>query len=134
MLDIDFGSAGHDNLEPRGLCGCIGQDLQETWATPRVTALVKRVNNKDESVLWLARKGADEIREERAFHRLRSKVRVFAKVFCYDFSEGGEEYGESVDESGEDVSGLAQIRVVSPTEKGASKVVSLMKACADRMG
>ena len=134
MLDIDFGSAGHDNFEPRGLCGCIGQDLQKTRATPRVTTLVKRVNDKDECVLRLARKGADEFKEERAFHRLWSKVRVFAKVFCYNCSEGGEEYGEFVDEGGKDVSGLAQIWVVSPTEKGASKVVSLMKACTDRMG
>ena len=134
MLDIDFGSACHDNLEPRGLCGCIGQDLQETWATPRVTTLVKRVNNKDESVLRVARKGADEIKEERAFYRLWSKVRVLAKVFRYNRSEGREEYGEFVDECGEDVPGHAQIRVVSPTEKCASKVVSLMKACTDRMG
>ena len=55
-------------------------------------------------------------------------------MFCYNRSEGGEENGEFVDESGEDVSGVAQIRVVSPTEKGASKVVSLMEACTDRMG
>ena len=96
-----------------------------------ITALIKCVNNKDESVLRVARKGADEIKEERAFHRLRSEVRVLAKVFCYDGSKWGEEYGEFVDEGREDVYGLAQIRVVPPAEKRSSKVVSLMKTCAD---
>ena len=134
MLDIDFGSAGDDNLQPRSLCGCIGQDLQETWATPSVATLVECVNDKDKSVLWVARKGADEINEERAFHRLWSKIWVVAKVFCYNGSKRGEEYGEFVDESGEDVYGLAQIRVVPPAEKRSSEVVSLVKACADRMG
>ena len=134
MLDIDFGSAGDDNLEPWGLCGCIGQDLQDTWATSGITTLVKCVNDKDESVLRVARKGEDETKEERAFHRLRSKVWVFAKVFCYNGSKRGEEYGEFIDESRKDASGLAQIRVVPPAEKGSSKVLSLMKACTDRMG
>jgi len=133
MLDIDFGSARDDNLEPWGLCGCIGQDPQETWAAPMVTTLVKRVNNKDESVIWVARKGADEIKEESAVHRLRSKVWVLAKVFCYNGPERGEEYGEFVDESREDVSGLTQIWVVPPAEEGSSKLFSLMKACTDRM-
>jgi hypothetical protein len=68
MLDIDFGSAGDDYLEPRGLCGRICQDPQKTWATTVVTTLVKRVNNKNESVLRVARKGANEIKEERAVH------------------------------------------------------------------
>jgi len=134
MLDIDFGSACDDNLEPRSLCGCICQDPQETWATTRVTTLVERVNNKDESVIWVARKGVDEIKEESAVHRIRSEVWVFAKVFCYNGSERGEEYGEFVDESREDVSGLAQIWVVPPAEEGSSKLFSLMKACAERMG
>jgi len=44
------------------------------------------------------------------------------------------EYCEFVDESRKDVQGLAQIRVVPPAEKGTSKVVPLVKACADRMG
>src|SRR5258706_4969572 len=133
-LDIDFGSAGEDNLQPRCLCGCIGQDLQETWAALSIATLVKCVNNKDESVLWVARKGADEIKEERAFHRLRSEVWVVAKEFCYNHSKGRKEYGEFVDESRKDVYGLAQIRVVPPAEKGSGKVVSLVKPCTDRMG
>ncbi len=56
------------------------------------------------------------------------------KVFCYNSSKGGKEYGEFVDERWKDVYGLAQIRVVPPAEKGTSKVVSLMKARTDRMG
>src|SRR5258706_11665234 len=89
MLDIGFGSAGDDNLEPRSLCGCIGQDLQETWATLSIATLVKCVNYKDESALRVARKGVDEIKEERASHRLRSEVWVVAKVFCYNGSKRG---------------------------------------------
>ena len=99
-----------------------------------IATLVKCVNNKDESVLRVARKGVDEIKEERAFHRLRSKVWVVAKASCYNGSKRGEEYGEFVDESRKDVYGFAQIRVVPPAEKRSSKVVSLVKGCADRMG
>ena len=134
MLDIDFGSAGDNNLQPRSLCGCTSQDLQETWATLSVATLVECINDKDESMLQVARKGADEIKEERAFHRLRSNVWVVAKVFCYNGLKRGEEFGEFVDESGEYVYRLAQIWIVPPAEKRSSKVVSLVKACADRMG
>jgi len=70
MLDIDFGSAGDDDLEPRSSCSCIDQDPQDTWATSRVATLVKCINDKGESVLWVVRKGANEIKEESAFHRL----------------------------------------------------------------
>jgi hypothetical protein len=40
VLDIDFGSACDDDLQPRSLCGCIDQDLQETWATLSIATLV----------------------------------------------------------------------------------------------
>ena len=133
-LDIDFGSAGDDNLEPRSLCSGIGKDIQETWATSRVATLVKCVNDEDESVFRVVRKGADKIKKERAFHRLRSKIWVVSKVFCYDGSKRREEYCEFVDESREDVRGLAQNRVVPPAEKRSSKVVLLVKVCANRMG
>ena len=99
-----------------------------------VSTLVKCVNNKDESVLRVVRKGAKEIKEERTFHRLRSEIWVVVKVLCYSCSKGRKEYGELVDESWKDVFGLAQIRVVPPAEKGSSKVISLVKACTDRMG
>jgi len=56
------------------------------------------------------------------------------KVFCYNGPKWGEMYGEFVDESGEDVYGLTQIQVVPPAEKRSSKVVLLVKACANRMG
>src|SRR5258706_11709750 len=134
MLDIELGSAGNDNFQPRCLCGCIGQNLQEKWAALSVAALVECVNDKDESVLWVVRKGADEIKEESTFHRLRSNVWVAVKVPCYNGSERGEDYGELVDESWKNVYGLAQIQVVPPAEKGTSKVVSLVKTCTDRMG
>ena len=133
-LDVDFGSARDDDLQPRSLCRCIGQVLQETWATFSIATLVECVDDKDESVLRVAGKGADEIKEERAFHRLRSKVWVVAKVSCYNCSKRWEHYGEFVDESGEDVYGLAQIRVVPPAEKSCSEVVLLMKASAYWMG
>ena len=133
MLDIDFGSAGDNNLQPRSLCGCIGQGLQEMWATLSIAALVKCVNNKNESVLRVARKGADEIKEEGAFYRLQGEVWVIAKVFRYNGSKGRKEYGKFVDESRKDIYGLAQIRVVPPAEKGSSKVVPLVKACTDRV-
>src|SRR5258706_4616486 len=134
FLDIDLGSAGNDNLQPRSLCGCIGQDPQETFATLSIATLVKCVNHKYESVLRVASKGVDEIKEERAFHRLRSEVWVVAKVFCYTCSKRGKEYGEFVDEGRKDVYGLVQIWVVPPAEKGSGKVVSLVKTCTDRMG
>jgi len=121
MLNIAFDSAGDNNLEPRGLCGCIGQDFQETWATPGITTLVKRVDDKDESVLRVARKGADEINGERAFHRLWSEVWVVTKVFCYNGPKRREKYGEFVDESRKDVSELTQFRVVLLAEKAPAR-------------
>src|SRR5258706_13644425 len=99
-------------------------------ATLSIATLIKCVNNKDKSVLRLARKGADEFQEERAFHRIWSDVWV-AKVFCYNSSKGGKDYGKFVDESGKDVYRLAQIRVAPLAEKGSSKAVSLVKACTD---
>src|SRR5258706_7656135 len=90
-LDIDFGSAGDDDLQPRSLCSGVGQNLQESWASSSVATLIKCVNDEDESVLRVARKGADEIKKKRAFHRLRSKVWVVTKVFCYNGSKRGEE-------------------------------------------
>ena len=96
-----------------------------------IATFIKCVNDKDESVLRVARKGADVIKEERALHRLWSKPWVVVKVFCYNGSKRGELYSEFVDESGEDVYGLTQIRVVPPAEKSASKLFSLVKACAN---
>src|SRR5258706_11700954 len=134
MLDIDFCPAGQDNLQPRGLCGCIGQDLQERWATSSVATLIKCVDDKDESVVRVVWKGADEIKEESAFHRLWCEVWVITKVFCYNCLERGKDYGKFVNERGEDIHGLAQNWVVPLAEKRSSKVVPLVKVCTDRMG
>ena len=133
MLDLDLGSAGDDDLQPRSLCGCIGQNLQNTRATSSVATLIKCVDDKDESVVRVVRKGANDIKEERAFHRLRGKIWVIAKVFCHNHSKRWEDHGEVVDESWKDIYGFAQIRVVPPAEKCTSKVVSLVKVCTDRM-
>ena len=81
MLDIDFSSARDGDLQPGSLCGRIDQDPQETWATLSIATLVKRVNNKDEIALGVARKGAEEIKEESAFHRFHSEVWVVVKAF-----------------------------------------------------
>jgi len=99
-----------------------------------VATLVKCVNDKDESVLRVARKRAEEVKEERAVHRPWSKVWVVAKVLCYNGSKRGEDYGEFVDESREDVYGRAQFPVVLLAEKGSNKVVSLVEVFTDRMG
>ena len=85
-------------------------------------------------MLQVARNGADEIKEEGAFHRLWSEVGIVVKAFYYNGSKGGKDHGEFVDESQEDVDGFAQNQVVPPAEKGSSKVLLLVKACADRMG
>jgi len=45
----------------------------------------------------------------------------------------GEVFGKLVDESWKDTSGLARIRVISPTEKGSSKLLSLIEFFTDRM-
>ena len=131
MLNIDFGSASDNNLQPWSLCGCIGQDPQETWVTQSVATFVECINDKDKSVLQVVRKGADEVKEESAIHQLQSKVWVVTKVFCYNGSKRREEHCEHMDESGKDIFGLAQIWVVPLAEKGTSKVVSFIKVCTD---
>ena len=55
-------------------------------------------------------------------------------MFCYNGSERGEDHGKLVHESWKDIHRLTQIGVVPPAEKGTSKVISLVKACTDRMG
>jgi hypothetical protein len=68
-LDIGFGSTGDDNPEPRGLCGRVGENLEDAWTTPRVATLVERINDKDKGVFRVARKLADEVKEQRVRHR-----------------------------------------------------------------
>ena len=81
MLDIDFGSASDDNLEPQSLCAGINQDFQDTWATSIVSTLVKCVNDKNESVLRMARKGVDKSMKREPF--IDSGVRFGLSQRCF---------------------------------------------------
>jgi len=47
--------------------------------------------------------------------------------------EGGVDYCEFVDERRENIFGLAQIWVIPAAKKGSSKILSLVKACTNRM-
>ena len=130
-LDIGFGSASDDNLEPRNLCSGIGQGSQDTWATFIVATLVECINHKNECVIWMARKGTEEAKEKRAIDQLWSEVRVVMETLCYNGSQRGDDHGEFVDESRKDVDRFAQFWVISPAEKGSSKVVSFVESFAD---
>jgi hypothetical protein len=72
-------------------------------------------------------------RKRESFIDSGCQVWVVAKTVCHNASKRGEDSGEFVDESRKDISGLAQIRVIPPAEKGSSKVLSLVKAFTDRM-
>ena len=50
--------------------GSLDQDFQDDWAFLSVSTFVERVNDNDESVFWVARKVADQVKEERVRHRL----------------------------------------------------------------
>ena len=128
MFDIGFGSAGDDDFEPRSMCSCVRQNIQEGWATPFITTFIECVNDEDERMLWLTREVANEVKEESALHRLWTQVWIVAKTICYDGSKRGEDSRKFVDEGRKNISVLAQIRVVSPAEKCSSKLLSIMKA------
>jgi len=55
------------------------------------------------------------------------------KVVRYNRLKKGGGFGKLVDESWEDISRLARIRAISPTEKGSSKLLSFIKVFTDRM-
>ena len=113
--------------------GGVGQSPQDVWTALRVTTLIKRVDDEDESTFRGARKFADELKEESMLHRSRSQVWVVTKAFCNEAAKGGEYDREFVDESRQDVSGLTQTPVVPPAEKCASKVISFVKDGSNRM-
>lgn len=48
-------------------------------------------------------------------------------MFHHNPSKRGEDYSKFVDECGEDVSRLAQIRAILPAEKGPSKVLLVVE-------
>ena len=69
-FDVGFGSTGDDNFEPRSNSGRFGQSLQDDWSTLIVSTLVKSVDDKNESMVWVARKCVNEVKEERVLHCL----------------------------------------------------------------
>src|SRR5258708_270993 len=113
--------------------GRIGQKPQEDWTTMNVAAFIECINDKGESVLWVARKGEDEIKEERILHRLWCQVWVVAETVCHNGSKRGENSREFVDESRKDIRELAQIRVIPPAEERSSEVLLVVEAFTDRM-
>src|SRR5260221_13460848 len=132
-LNIGFRSTRDDNFEPRSVCSRVGQILQEGRTTLLVATLIECIDDKDERVFRVARKGADEFNEEIILHRLWCQVWVIAKTVCYNLSKWREYPREFVDESGKDISRLAQVRVIPPAEKGSSKVLLIVEAFTDRM-
>ena len=132
-LNIDLGSARDDDFEPWSMCGDVGKSPQESWTLLGVATFVECVNHKNKSALWVARKGAEEIKEERVPHRLRCQVWVTAEMVCNGGSKRGKDSREFVDESGKDISELAQIRVIPSAEERPSKVLSTVEEFADRM-
>src|SRR5260370_29249983 len=127
-FDVDFGPARDDDFEPRSVCSRIGQNLQEDWTVMNVTAFIECVNDNDESVLWVAREGADEIKEERILHRLWCQVWVVAQPVSHNGSKKGEASCEFVDETRKDISELARICVIPPAEQGSSAHPIAMQA------
>src|SRR5258708_29843392 len=126
MLNIGFRYTRDDNFEPRSMCSRVGQILQEDRTILRIATLVECINDKDESVFRVARKGADEIKEEKILPQLRCQVWVIAQTVCHNLSKRREYPREFVDESWKDISGLAQVRVIPLAEKGSSKVASIV--------
>src|SRR5258708_40199498 len=116
-MDIDFGSTGDDNLEPRSMRGGISQSPQGPWTIETVATLINCVDDEDESTFGGPRKFLDELKEERVLHRPWRQVWVVTKTFCHEASKRGEDYGEFVDESRQDISGIAQTPVIPPAEK-----------------
>src|SRR5258706_15277881 len=108
-FDIGFGPAGDDNLQPRSQCDCVGQGLQDLWASLTVATLIQCVNDEGERVLiGLARQGKDKIEELCVFHGLRCEVLVTTNTFCYNLLKTWGDSAELIDERGKNVSRLAR--------------------------
>ena len=105
----------------------VGESPQDIWTAPRAATLIKCVNDEDKSMFGGAWKFADKLKEERVVHRPRCQVWIVTKTFCNNAPKRGEGSCELVDESGQEISGLAQIPVVPPAEKCASKVICFVK-------
>ena len=127
FLDFIFRPACDDNFEPGSMCGCLSQNLQEDRAILGVTTFVERVNDKDESVLWVEREVADEVKEESVLHRLCCQIWITAKTICHEASKGGKDFGEFGDEGWKDVSELVHIRVIPLAEKCSGEPLCTVK-------
>ena len=68
MLNINFGSTGDDDLEPRSMCGGICQRSHDIRTTLSAATLIKCVNDEDERFVWEARKFTDKVNEESVLH------------------------------------------------------------------
>ena len=128
-----FRSTSNNNFEPRGMSGRVFQNFQEDWTLFIVTTFVECVNDKYESVFWVAREVAKEVKEEGVLHRLRRLIWVSPKTVCHDASKGGQDFGKSGDESRKDVSEIARIRVVPLAKKRSSEALIIVKLFTDRM-
>ena len=126
MLNFVFRSTGDNNFKPRSMCDRFAQNLQEDWTILIVTTFVECINDKDESMFWVARKVANEVKEERVLHRLGCQIWIATKTVCHDPSEGGKDFGEFGDESRKNVSELAHIRVIPLAEKRSSEALFIV--------
>ena len=132
-MNIGFGPTSDDDFEPRSMHGGVNQSPQNPWTGAIVTALISCVNDKDERALGGARKFANELMEEGVVHGPWRQVWVVAKMSCNDAPKRGEGSCEFVDESWQDISGLAQTRLIPLAEKCASKVFSLVESGTNQM-
>ena len=127
-MNIGFGPTSDDDFEPRSMRGGVGQSPQNPWTSAIVTALISCIDDKDESALGGARKFADELMEEGVVHGPWRQVWVVAKMCCDDAPKRWEGSSEFVDESWQDISRLAQTRIIPLAEKCAGEVFSLVQS------
>ena len=130
-LDVDFGSASDDDLEPWGLGGRVGENPQDGWATPCIPTLVQRVDDKDERLGWVMKKGADEIKEESIFHGLCGQVWVAVKMFRDNPSKRRADFCKLVNEGREDIFRVVRVGVIPLAEKPSNELLSLIKFFTD---
>ena len=132
-MDVDLGSASDDDLEPGSLGGRVGENPQDGWASPCIATLVQCVDDKDESMGWVMRKGADEIKEESIFHRLCGQVWIAVQVFRDNPSKRRVDFCKLVDESREDIFRVVRIGVISLAKEPSDELLSLLKFFTDGM-
>ena len=77
----------------------VGQAPQHFVTTESVARFVNCVDYKDENMVGVARKFANELKEERVVHRPWGQVRIIIKAVCHDVTKRRKAYREFVDES-----------------------------------